>query len=309
MKKLISLLSIVAILGLAASAQDSLYVTTSDSVKLFVQKSGKGFPVLFIHGGPGSNSGYFEYGGGNVFEKDVQMIYLDQRGCGRSDNAANKDYSLNRIVKDFEEVRKALGIQQWIIMPHSFGGILATEYATQYPSAIKAMVYLNCTINIDHSAKSGIKKTQEVLKERNINYPELNSDTIPLLQRWGMAFGKLNDLGLFYTIMFDTKESFAKHDSITQEYAKHYEMSQTVWNRPEYFKDFSQKTASLKMPVLIITGTRDYTIGLDHPKLMKFPNKEIKYVEGGHAIYFEHTKELYDAVSPFLKKYSKMKLP
>ena len=35
--------------------------------------AGKGTPMLFIHGGPGSNSAYFEKEGGKVFEKDVQI--------------------------------------------------------------------------------------------------------------------------------------------------------------------------------------------------------------------------------------------
>src|ERR1700741_1242026 len=87
---------------------DSLYISTSDSVKLFVKRSGNGYPVLFIHGGPGSNSFYFEKEGGDVFSKKVQLIYLDQRGCGRSDSAPNGDYSLNRVVKDFDEVRQKL---------------------------------------------------------------------------------------------------------------------------------------------------------------------------------------------------------
>lgn len=38
------------------------------------------------------------------------MIFLDQRGCGRSNNAPNKDYFLQHIAQDFEEVRHALGI-------------------------------------------------------------------------------------------------------------------------------------------------------------------------------------------------------
>src|SRR4029078_2761779 len=84
---------------------DSLYITTSDSVKLFVKRSGTGYPVLFIHGGPGSNSFYFDKEGDDVFSKIVQMVYLDQRGCGRSDSAMNGDCSLDRVVKDFDEVR------------------------------------------------------------------------------------------------------------------------------------------------------------------------------------------------------------
>ena len=83
---LFCLLLLNSLFVFAKKNADSLYITTTDSVRLFVKKAGKGTPVLFIHGGPGSNSAYFEKEGGNVFEKDVQMIYLDQRGCGHFKN-------------------------------------------------------------------------------------------------------------------------------------------------------------------------------------------------------------------------------
>ncbi len=155
---LFCLLLLNSLFVFAKKNADSLYITTTDSVRLFVKKAGKGTPVLFIHGGPGSNSAYFEKEGGNVFEKDVQIIYLDQRGCGRSGNAVNKDYSLKRMILDFEEVRKALGFKSWIIMPHSFGGILGNEYALRHPKKIKAMVMLNGTLHVASSANSGIEK-------------------------------------------------------------------------------------------------------------------------------------------------------
>src|SRR5678815_2124230 len=161
------ILVLLIILSLQAFCQeqtaDSLFITTSDSVKLFVKRSGTGFPMLFIHGGPGSNSFYFEKEGGDVFSKIVQVIYLDQRGCGRSDSAKNGDYSLNRVVKDFDEVRQRLKYKQWMVIAHSFGGILATQYAHDYESTIRAMVYLNCTVNLSATASSGIKKGIDLL--------------------------------------------------------------------------------------------------------------------------------------------------
>lgn len=39
----------------------------------------------------------------NFLEDNVQMIYLDQRGCGRSEHSATQDYSLKRILGDIEE--------------------------------------------------------------------------------------------------------------------------------------------------------------------------------------------------------------
>lgn len=302
MKKILALLFCLAPAGVAIAQTDTLFITTSDSARIFVQRSGKGFPTLFIHGGPGSNAGYFQYCGGSVFEKDVQMIYMDQRGCGRSPSPANNDYSPERMALDFEEVRKALGIKKWILMPHSFGAILATQYAGKYQDAVQAMVYLNGTINIDHSAKSGLKKTIEILQSHGADVAELQQDSVPLMKRWGAGFGKLQELGIFHAMMFDSKENFDYHDSVTQATAKYYGFGQAVWNYPGYFKDHAPLTAKIRVPVLVIGGTRDYTIGLDHPTLMKFPAREIKYVPGGHALYMEHTQELYDAVHPFLKK-------
>ena len=284
---------------------DSLYITTSDSVKLFVKRSGSGYPVLFIHGGPGSNSYYFEKEGGDVFAKDVQMIYLDQRGCGRSDTAANNDYSLARVVKDFDEVRQQLGYKQWIVMPHSFGGVLATEYAYRYPAGIRAMVYLNCTVNLPATAADGLKKSVELLGNKEADKAYFLNDSIPVLKRWGDIFGKLRDSNLVYKLMFDDARSKELDDSLMGLPFLKYVYAQRLWNYKEYFEDFAAKTTSIKVSVLVISGTRDYTIGVDHYKLMRFPKMQVKLVAGGHALYLEHNRELYNAVAPFLKLYGK----
>jgi proline iminopeptidase len=284
-------------------AVDSLYITTSDSVTLFVKRSGTGYPLLFIHGGPGSNSFYFEKEGGNVFSKIVQIIYLDQRGCGRSDSAMNGDYSLGRVVKDFDEVRQTLGYKQWIVMAHSFGGILATEYASDYLSTIKAMVYLNCTVNLPATAASGLAKGVELLGNKPEDVKYFLNDSIPVLRRWGEIFGRLNEKNLVYQLMFDKKESKEYDDSLMALPFLKYVYARRLWSYPEYFADFSSKTSKITVPVLVISGTRDYTIGVDHYRLMHFPSMEIKFVEGGHALYYEHNAELYNSVAPFLKKY------
>ena len=287
-----------------SSFKDSLYITTSDSTKLFVKRSGSGYPVLFIHGGPGSNSYYFEKEGGDVFSRDVQLIYLDQRGSGRSDTARNNDYSLARVVKDFDEVRQKLGYNQWMVMAHSFGGILATEYATKFQPTIKAMVYLNCTVNLRATAADGIKKGVELLGNDPADRKYFLNDSVQLFERWGNLFGKLADKGIVYQLMFDKKESKQYDDSLMALPFLKYVYAQRLWNYPEYFADYSPVTTGIKMPVLIISGTRDYTIGTEHYKLMQFPKQEIKFVEGGHALYLEHNQELYKAVKPFLRKHS-----
>ena len=304
-KILIGLFCLSSLYAGAQKFTDSLYITTSDSVKLFVKRSGSGFPVLFIHGGPGSNSYYFEKEGGDVFSSVVQLVYLDQRGCGRSDTAKNNDYSLERVVKDFEEVRQSLHIRQWMVMAHSFGGILATEYAYRYPDGVKAMVYLNCTISLPNSAQAVINKTIETLKLQGKEKEELLNDSVPIVTRWMEAFSKLHDKDLSYILMFDNPKSKTIDDDLMREPFLKFVYSRKLWAYPEYLADFSPKTSQINMPVLIISGTRDYAIGLDHPAIMHFPKMELKHVQGGHALYLEHNKELFEAVAPFLKKYGK----
>ncbi len=305
MKRLIIICLLFNFLGslTKVNAQaDSLFVTTSDGVKLFVKTAGKGEPMLFIHGGPGSNSFYFEKEGGAIFEKENTMIYLDQRGCGRSSIPENNDYSLARVVKDFDEVRQALGYENWNTMAHSFGGILVTEYAVQYPKTIKSMVYLNCTISILDSGKSVIEKTIELLPELSSEeVASLKNENVPPLNRFFEAFNKMSEHDKKYLLQFEDKKNAERDDRLMNSPFLKWDMGQHIWSYPEYLVSFAPKTAQIALPVLVISGTKDYAIGVNHPDLMKFPNMKIVYINGSHGLYAEHTQELFDVVSGFLK--------
>jgi len=103
-------------------------------VDLYENVKGKGTPCLNIHGGPGSGSYWHEKFAGDSLEQHFQMIYLDQRGVGRSTSPNDQNYSLDRMVKDFEEVRILLGIEQWLTLGHSFGGLLQMGYVISKPN-------------------------------------------------------------------------------------------------------------------------------------------------------------------------------
>ena len=89
-------------------------------------------PLLFLHGGPGYNSYSFEKTIGAQLQTHVQMIYLDERGSGRSERPANRDYSLATLVQDVEALRRSLGLPKLSVMGHSFGGTIALEYAARF---------------------------------------------------------------------------------------------------------------------------------------------------------------------------------
>ena len=100
-------------------------------------------PVLFLHGGPGYNSYSFEKTIGAQLEAHVQMVYLDERGSGRSERPVNRDYSMATLVQDVEALRRSLGTQKLSLMGHSFGGTIALEYASRYPEHVEKLIVLD----------------------------------------------------------------------------------------------------------------------------------------------------------------------
>jgi len=112
-------------------------------VHLWYRVAGKsgGTPVIFLHGGPGEGSQTFAHYAGPALEKRLRMVYLDQRGSGRSDRPkAAGNYSIPLLVDDIEALRRRLGAPRIDLIGHSFGTILGLEYAALYPNRVAHLV-------------------------------------------------------------------------------------------------------------------------------------------------------------------------
>ncbi|WP_210466521.1 alpha/beta fold hydrolase [Rufibacter roseolus] len=286
-----------------SSAPREMRLTMSDGTELYVKVSGKGRPCLFIHGGPGAWSHSFEVLGVNTLEDSLQMVYVDQRGSGRSGKAPEGNYSLRRTVQDFDEVRQQLGFKQWTVLAHSFGGILATEYAYYFPQTISRMILLNGTLNLNYSAQVQIDKGLEILKPEN-PAPFLDQNR-PVIDRFMMIIQALNEKDKYHQLMYTTTEGLRKMNEEDAKRPPNYSFGQAWMNYPEYFQDFTEVTRHLKMPVLVISGQQDFSIGPDHYKSFKFPNQTTASMPGGHVIYLEQNAQFQKAIKEFLKKTSK----
>jgi proline iminopeptidase len=99
--------------------------------------------VLLLNGGPGGTHECFE-GFESFFPKEgIEFIYYDQLACGNSDNPKDTSlYDLPRFVEEVEQVRMALHLDStnFYLLGHSWGGILAMQYALKYQSNLKALV-------------------------------------------------------------------------------------------------------------------------------------------------------------------------
>src|SRR5512139_3592865 len=91
--------------------------------------------VLLLHGGPGATHEYFEAFDSWFPAAGIEYYYYDQLGSAFSDQPAEPSlWELDRFVDEVEQVRRALGLEagNFYLLGHSWGGILAMEYALKY---------------------------------------------------------------------------------------------------------------------------------------------------------------------------------
>ena len=107
--------------------------------------------LLLLHGGPGATHEYFEAFESFLPQAGIEFIYYDQLGSAYSDQPDDPSLvELPRYVDEVEQVRQALGLgpKDFYLLGHSWGGILALEYALAHPQQLKGLVISNMVASI-----------------------------------------------------------------------------------------------------------------------------------------------------------------
>ncbi|HEV7242683.1 MAG TPA: proline iminopeptidase-family hydrolase [Thermoanaerobaculia bacterium] len=107
--------------------------------------------VLLLHGGPGTTHEYYEAVDSFFPAEDIEYYFYDQLGSYYSEQPNEPDlWDLPRFVEEVEQVRQALGLNKdnFYLLGHSWGGLLATEYALKYPQHVKGLVISNMMSSI-----------------------------------------------------------------------------------------------------------------------------------------------------------------
>jgi proline iminopeptidase len=300
MKKLFFILSFLLI-SIHSIGQAQNFIT-SDGVSLFFKVKGKGTPCLYIHGGPGSGSYWMEKFSGDILEERFQMIYLDLRGVGRSGSPADGNYNMERMIKDFEEIRRHLGFDTWVIMGHSFSGTMLTGYAAMHPRSLKGMMMFNCSLNLAESIhESWIPKACEFLGLKDDAY--FKNDSISFHDKLNRLFPLLNEKDVMWELAFSHKDNERKMNETFNEIPNwNGDFSGVGMSHNDYLVDFKKHTSAIKTPVLFFYGTSDWSIGPKHYKGVKFPNMLLWKSNVGHIPFMENKEDLKKAIDYFKKK-------
>lgn len=283
-----------------AFAQTEGYSTNNDSSKTYYKIFGKGEPLLIINGGPGMNSNGFE-GMAKILAETQETIIYDQRGTGKSKLAElnSKTISMKIMAEDIEALRKHLKIKKWNILGHSFGGMLASYYATVYPNSINKLV-LSSSGGIDLT----LLKTPNLI-ERNLSKVEKDSmdywnDKIEKGDTTHAArLGRGRAMAPAY--VYDQKYVPIIAERLTQGNST---INGLLWDDMQKINfDCAAKLKSFKNPVLIIQGKEDVISNQIGELAQKtIPNSKLILLENcRHYGWLDAKEKYFSEVNSFLK--------
>jgi len=234
---------------------------TVNGVKTSYQVFGEGQPFLILHGW-GSNSERWV----NIAEKiteglptgeSFKVIVPDLPGFGESDQLKTA-WNMNNYIKWAEEFVKEIGIKEFYLMGHSFGGALACKFAIKYPQEVKKLFLV--------SAASVRKRTTKKNALRNISKIVKLFSFLPFY-----AFLRKG----FYKFII-RKSDYPYVDGVMKETFKNV-----------ISEDLSQFTGFIRTPTVIIWGDKDKSTPVEDAYFMNQKIKDSKLVvipNAGHIL-------------------------
>jgi proline iminopeptidase len=287
--------------------------TPKDSFFVWTKQVGNNpkLRVLLLSGGPGCSHEYFECFENFFPRNDIEFIYYDQLGCGFSDNPNDTAmWDLNRYVDELEQVRMALKLDSTncVLLGHSWGGILAMEYAIKHQDKLKGLVVSNMmsscpdygkyadevlALQMDTAVLAEIRALEKANAFSNPRYMELLNAhyyqqhicKIPL-QQWpdpiNRSFAALNS-SLYVTMQGPSEFGIAG--------------KLTHWDRSGDMKN-------IRIPCLTI-GAKDDTMDPTHMKWMadQMPKGSHLYCpNGSHMSLYDDQQVYFQGLVGWLKK-------
>ena len=280
------------------------------TAELYSRDIGIGPAVLVLHGGPDFDHLYL------LPELDrladaYRLIYYDQRGRGQSAaGVIPADVTLASDLDDVDAVRKHFHLESMILLGHSWGTVLALEYALRHPEHVSHLILMNpapaSTADLKQFREIYIQKLgPDYERQRQIiatpGYQAGDPETVAM--RYRLHFKPaLARTGDYEELMGRMRAAFIRQgkDGIVKARAVEDQLMLDTWGKADY--DLLPKLNAVKAKTLVITGDHDFfpeSIGehIAHAT----PHAELVVLKDcGHFAYLECPTEMRKNIDRFL---------
>jgi pimeloyl-ACP methyl ester carboxylesterase len=276
-----------------AGGRPAAATVTVGGVPISFSRMGRGRPVCLIHGASG-NLNDMTFRLAPALADRYEVIAVDRPGHGRSGLPAGGGVSINLQAELIRGALARLGIQRPLVVGHSYGGSVALAWAVDAPETMSGLVLLAAPSEV---WKGGLGLSNDLLA---------NPVTGPLLAR---SIPHLVTRGFAERTV---AEVFAPQE-VPEGYLAHLDLGLVL--QPTSLRENARQLVSLKeelrpmvprypglsMPIQIVHGTADRTVGLDiHSAVFarQVPHARLTRLPGiGHMVHQVATGEVVEAIA------------
>ncbi|MET0831732.1 MAG: alpha/beta fold hydrolase [Acidimicrobiia bacterium] len=282
----------------------------TDAARLFFRDIGEGRPVVVLHGGPDFDQQYL------IPELDrlagsCRLIYYDQRGRGRSAEGVHpEDVTIGSEVEDLDRVRRHFDLDRVAVLGHSWGGVLAMEYATRHPERLSHLILMN-TAPASHDDLSVVR--EHIIRKRA---PGDDERMRAIASSAAYERGDLDAEAEFYRIHFAPtvhrseqletivgrlRANFTEEGVVTARTIEHRLYDET-WRLDDY--DLIPRLRQLDVSTLVIHGDDDLVpVEVAEHIAGAVPGAILAVLPGcGHFSYLQSPKEVDRLVADILAR-------
>ena len=141
------------------------HITTDDGVRLYVEQSGEGTPIIFVHEFAGDHRSWEPQV--RYFSRRYRCVTYSARGYDPSDVPSNVEaYSQDRARDDICAVMDALDIETAHVVGLSMGGFATLHFGLHYPERALSLVVAGCGYGAEPDARAQFKSEAETMADR-----------------------------------------------------------------------------------------------------------------------------------------------
>jgi proline iminopeptidase len=259
----------------------------------------EGAPALVIlHGGPGvgdCRSQVRDYG---ALADEFRLVFYDARGSGRSEE--RPPYTHEQWVADADELTRQLGIERFALAGHSYGGIVAQEYALRHQDRLTHLILIDTTpvtVDDEESIRRALAAGLPGIEEgwlRRLFEGRVDSDA-ELRDMWErllpLYFDGPIDPGLPKRIADETYYHYATHNSAFSV------------NNPAF--DVRERLRSIRVPTLVLCGATDWItpFALSQDIAARIAGSRlVRFEHSGHKPMIEEPERFVAVLREFLRE-------
>ncbi len=270
-----------------------------------VRDTQEGYPLVCIHGWP--QSSYCWQALLPFLTDKFRMIRPDTRGMGDSVRTLPvENYLKQHLAQDMIAVLDAMDIEEFGLVGHDWGGVIAQEIALAIPQRVKRLAILNIII-INNT--QGNLKVREVLKEKG--YTHNWYQTFQQQPNLPEAMITGNEAAWVSHFLKMAKQRTFPEDAL-QEYVRTFKIPNTATTSANYYRALYQdmrRWASLgetkfQMPGIYIHGNKDVVIIPEYTHHIEdcfASSVQLVSLEAGHFVQEEMPEAVASALYDFFQ--------